>query len=72
MADVRREKFNRQGQIARDLADLAMREIDEALDECGSVLGREWAGPPDGIPITDSDTLASPLGYYDPDTSFLD
>lgn len=31
MADIRREKFNRQGQIARELADLALQEIDDAL-----------------------------------------
>lgn len=31
MADIRREKFNKQGQIARELADLALRDIDEAL-----------------------------------------
>lgn len=33
MADIRREKFNKQGQIARELADLALREIDEALTD---------------------------------------
>lgn len=33
MADIRREKFNRQGQIARELANLALQEIDDALAE---------------------------------------
>lgn len=33
MAEVRREKFNKQGQIARDLADLALKDIDDALAE---------------------------------------
>lgn len=33
-AEVRREKFNRQGVIARELAELALREIDEALVDC--------------------------------------
>lgn len=70
MADIRREKFNRQGQIARELADLALKEIDEVLE--GSPLGREWAGPPDGIPITDSDSLASPIGYYEPAKSIYE
>ena len=69
MADIRREKFNRQGQIARDLAELALKDIDDALAE--SALAQEWFGPRDGIPITDSDTLASPIGYYDPDQSLL-
>lgn len=32
MAEIRREKFNKQGKIARDLADLALQEIDEALN----------------------------------------
>lgn len=71
MADVRREKFNRQGQIARDLASLALSEIDEALAD-NSPLMREWVGPEGGIPIVDSDTLASPIGYCEPRTSFLD
>lgn len=62
MADIRREKFNRQGQIARELADLAMREIDEALADHASTLR----------PITDEDTLASPIGYYETNTSILD
>lgn len=31
MADIRREKFNRQGQLARELANLALAEIDDAL-----------------------------------------
>lgn len=30
-AEVRRRDYNRQGKIARDLADLALQEIDEAL-----------------------------------------
>lgn len=33
MADIRREKFNKQGQIARELADLALADIDDALAE---------------------------------------
>ena len=37
MADIRREKFNKQGQIARELADLALQEIDEALQEHATV-----------------------------------
>lgn len=32
-AEIRREKFNKQGQIARDLADLALQDIDDALAE---------------------------------------
>lgn len=64
MADVRREKFNKQGQIARDLADLALREIDEALEA--------WPPVDNRIPITDDDTLASPIGYYSPPESILD
>jgi hypothetical protein len=70
MADIRREKFNRQGQIARELADLALKEIDDALAE--SPLAQEWFGPQDGIPITDSDTLASPIGYYEPPKSIYE
>lgn len=30
-AEVRRRDFNRQGKIARELADLALQEIDDAL-----------------------------------------
>lgn len=31
MAEIRKEKFSKQGQLARELADLALLEIDEAL-----------------------------------------
>ncbi len=33
MAEIRAEKFNKQGIIARELANLALAEIDEALAE---------------------------------------
>lgn len=65
MADIRREKFNKQGKIARDLADLALREIDEALTEQAILDGRLH-------PITDDDPLASPIGYYEDPPSILD
>lgn len=69
-ADKRREEFNRQGKIARDLADLAMAEIDEALLE-QSHLYRSWTGA-ELHPITDDDTLASPIGYYETPRSILE
>ena len=33
MADIRREKFNKQGVIARELASLALQDIDDALQD---------------------------------------
>lgn len=47
MADIRREKFNRQGQIARELADLALQEIDDALAEVIPFPVRDPEGQPD-------------------------
>lgn len=45
MADIRREKFNKQGQLARELADLALRDIDDLLNgvdpNTGFALGAE-------------------------------
>ena len=64
MADIRREKFNRQGQIARELADLALKDIDEALADHYASQRR--------YPILDDDTLASPIGYYEEPPSILD
>ena len=40
MADIRREKFNKQGQIARELANLALAEIDEALADHSATIRR--------------------------------
>lgn len=71
-AELRKESFARQTKIAKDLADLALIEIDEALAE-QSHLYRSWLGLPErGAPITDDDTLASPLGYLAVDKSILD
>lgn len=64
-ADVRRERFNQEAKIAKDLADLALREIDEALE--AEQLFENWIerGDSNRFPITDDDTLASPIGYYE-------
>lgn len=99
-AELRKDKFTRQAKIARDLADLALKEIDEAIDghtgfiNYEHVIGRaiarheidaneayqaldayeRWilSGHSDLVPITDDDTLASPLGYLAGDDSILD
>lgn len=52
MADIRREKFNKQGMVARELATLALRDIDEALaDHSATVL--EFSPRPDSDPLPD-------------------
>lgn len=79
MADIRREKFNKQGQVARDLANLALHEIDDALVEQEALRSRlEYDGFfGDDLdrqlrPITDSDSLAPPIGHYVVPGSVLD
>lgn len=69
-AQLRHEEFERHAQRARELGDKALHDIDEVLAE--SQLAQQWFGPKDGIPITDEDTLASPIGYYQPPESIYD
>lgn len=64
-ADIRREKFNKQGKIARDLADLALQDIDQALDDFDRVFGR-YPGQIGGVACSPAS-----LERSDPETSEL-
>lgn len=71
-ADSRKEHFARQAKVARDLADLALNEIDEALagyvPPVHSELYELWEDDPNLHPIHDGDKLAQPIGYFGAET----